>query len=147
MEDSELKEYLKIVQKNEVVCKEGEKSNELYIIVKGKLLVCVRKGTEVTPLEHLTNGDYLGELSFFDNIPRSADVIALENTTLIKIPQDILRKQCPGWLLVIAKSLSKKIRLSDQLIQNHGLKRKNVKSIQALDIETQREILKALDVG
>ena len=56
------------LNKNEVLCREGDEDIDLYIIHEGKLLICGLKGSQVTPLAYLEAGEYLGELSFFDQI-------------------------------------------------------------------------------
>ena len=66
------------LMKNDVLCREGDIETDLYVVQSGELLVCVRKGSQVTAVAKLGPGEYIGELSFFDNKPRGADIIALE---------------------------------------------------------------------
>ena len=58
----------------EVVIHEGDKGDSLYIIKKGSVEVfkTIGTGNEVT-LGILPEGSYFGELSLFDEHPRSAD--------------------------------------------------------------------------
>lgn len=131
--------------KYSVVCRENDQESDLYLITSGSLLICSRKGTRVTPLAYVSKGEYFGELSFFDKLPRSADVITLEKTEMIKFNSSELEIQFPKWLSIIIKKMTKKIRLYNNVINSNGLKRKDVESIPALEIEEQREILKILD--
>ncbi len=126
------------MMKGDIVCAAGEHDSSLYIIHSGKLLVFVTDGTKVTPLAYLNEGEYLGELSFFDGEPRSAHVICVEDTTLIEIPVTEIQKQFPAWLVTIAKSITTKLRDSSELIRQKGIRRKNVESIKPLTIEEQR---------
>jgi CRP-like cAMP-binding protein len=64
-----------------VVIREGDPGDSLCIIVKGT--VEVRKGDRV--VAELTAGDFFGELSLIDGEPRSADVIATDDVTLLKL--------------------------------------------------------------
>ena len=132
------------VKSGDIICASGEKNFDLFKIHKGKLLVFVVDGTKVTPLAYLNEGEYLGELSFFDKEPRSANVISLEDTTLIQIPVSEIDKQFPPWLYQMALSITKKIRKSSELIRQKGIRKKNVESIQPLSIDEQREIFLAL---
>ena len=121
-----------------VICREGDLTKDLYIIVSGKLMVCSRNNTMVTPLAYLSDGDYFGEFSFFDNQARSADVIAVKETTLLKIPQAELKKQFPRWMILTSKCLTNKLRVFNSVVRSKGIKKKNVESIKPLTIEEQR---------
>lgn len=125
------------VKEGELICKEGDVSRDLYKIVSGQLMICSRNNKMVTPLAYLSDGEYFGEFSFFDGQLRSADVIATQDTTLIKIPLAELKKQFPKWLLITSKSMTKKLRLMDEAISTKGIKRKNVDNIKPLSIEEQ----------
>jgi len=70
---------------NEIVCLSGEHSDDLFIIHTGKLMIFVNQGTKITPIAYLGPGEYVGELSFFDKLPRSAHIMTIEDTTLIQI--------------------------------------------------------------
>lgn len=128
------------VAKDELICKEGDLTRDLYMIISGELMVCSRNNRMVTPLAYLSDGAYFGEFSFFDGDLRSADVIATRDTTLIKIPQAELKKQFPQWLLHTSKSMTKKLRLMDDVIRTKGIKKKNVDNIKPLSIDEQRHI-------
>ena len=129
---------------NHVICREGDMDTSLYFVAKGKLLICLRSGHMVTPVGYLEGNEYFGEMSFFDNSPRSADVITVEDTNLIKIPSSALKDQVPTWLLVIAKRLTHKLRTMDHVIREKGIKRTNVKSLKPLSNEEQKRIYKLL---
>jgi CRP-like cAMP-binding protein len=67
------------------VFKEGDTGNFLGFIVSGKLEV--RKQTEFkgrqVVLALLTKGSFVGELNFFDELPRSATVLAMVDTDML----------------------------------------------------------------
>lgn len=134
----------KQVKKGDIICVAGEQNSDLFIIHSGKLLVFVTDGTKVTPLAYLNSGEYLGELSFFDGMPRSAHVLAAEETTLIQIPVSEIDKQFPRWLQTIAQSITKKLRYSSDLIRQKGIRKKNVESMKPLSIEEQRAAYQSL---
>jgi CRP-like cAMP-binding protein len=72
----------------EAIVQEGETPDNFYVIVKG--VVDVRKEREegaARVLATLRDGDYFGELSIFDNLPRSATVRATAPTTCLVIPR------------------------------------------------------------
>ena len=129
------------LKKDELIFRAGDTNTDLYIIHSGEVLVYVINGTQVTPLAYLGAGEYLGELSFFDHEPRSAFVIATEESTLIQIPTEELQRQFPAWLALLARHITKKLRDTDELIRKKGIRRQNVESIKPLSIEEQRHYL------
>ncbi|MFT6070316.1 MAG: CRP-like cAMP-binding protein [Bacteriovoracaceae bacterium] len=122
----------------ELVCCAGQEDFDLYIIHSGKLLIYVNDGTKVTPLAYLGEGEYLGELSFFDHMPRSAHVATLEPTTLIQVPVEELERQFPEWLITIAQNITSKLRRTGDLIRQKGIRKQNVESIKPLTMDEQR---------
>jgi CRP-like cAMP-binding protein len=66
------------VGEGETVVKRGEEGNGLYLILEGSAEV--RRGSRI--LARLGAGQFFGEMSLFDNQPRSADVIALHPSNL-----------------------------------------------------------------
>ena len=58
--------------KGDIICNEGDKSNELYLIDSGKVDI-IKKGTKVG---ELTSGQQFGEMALLENKERSADVVA-----------------------------------------------------------------------
>lgn len=144
MHDISLKNESLKIPKDYVLCREGDTDTDLYLVMSGKLLICSRSGRMVTPIAHLSKDEYFGEMSFFDGRSRSADVIALEETTLIKVSSQDLKVQMPTWLLVLAKQMTNKLREIDSVIRDKGIKRKKAKSMKPLSIEEQRHYFQLL---
>lgn len=132
------------LKKGEIICAEGQVDHDLFIIHSGKVLIFVNSGTKVTPLAHIEDGEYLGELSFFDKTNRSASAICLEDTTLIKVPVEEVDKQFPPWLVTIAKNITGRLRSADAILAQKGIRKKNVKTMSSLSMEEQREYYQAL---
>jgi CRP/FNR family transcriptional regulator, cyclic AMP receptor protein len=91
----------KTFQAGETIAKEGEMAISFYLVLDGA--VEVRRGRKV--LAKLGRGQFFGEMALFDKQPRSADVVATEDTTCIlltswalaglmnrnpKVPQNII---------------------------------------------------------
>ncbi|MBA4397457.1 MAG: Crp/Fnr family transcriptional regulator [Syntrophus sp. (in: bacteria)] len=71
------------IRKGDFLFHKGDEGTALYIIYKGliKIAVPAGRGEEVT-LAILTDGDFFGEMALLDDMPRSADATALEDTQL-----------------------------------------------------------------
>lgn len=128
------------LHKDELLFVTGEHTSDLFLVHSGKLLVFVVNGTQITSIAQINASEYVGELSFFDKRPRSACVIAMDETELIKIPINEIDKQFPSWLIMIAKSITTKIRKADEIIRLNGIRKQNVKSLKPLAIDEQRRL-------
>lgn len=133
------------LKKDQLVCVAGDREVDLYKVKSGSLMVFVNEGSKITPIAYLKSGEYLGELSFFDHQPRSAHVIALEKTELIKLPIEELNKHAPRWLITIAKSIAGKIRHADEVMRQKGIRRQNVATIKPLSQEEQHHFFKLIE--
>lgn len=144
MNDISIRNSVISLKANNVLCREGDLESDLYIVQEGELLICSRAGSRVTALAKLKEGDYFGEMSFFDGNPRSADVISITDTKLIKIHSSNLKDQLPTWLLISVNEMIGKLRVLDQVIRDKGIKRQNTNTLKPLSIEEQRTYLEIL---
>ncbi len=138
-------EILKL-KKDEILFIADENENDLYIIKKGKVMVFVQKGSQIIPVAYLDEGEYIGELSFFDEEPRSASILCTEDSEFLRIPTEEMNKHCPGWLKIIGQQLTGKIREGDELIRSKGVRKKNVEGIKPLPIGEQTHCFKLVDL-
>jgi CRP-like cAMP-binding protein len=132
------------LKKNELLCKEGDHNSDLFLIESGVLMVCVLKGTQVSPLAHLKAGEFLGELSFFDQAPRSAYVFAIEDCVLSRIPSQAANEYFPKWTLTLARFLAKRIRTLDEHIRQKGLKKNTTAKIPPLTPQEQGQFYRLI---
>ncbi len=75
------------VQKGEVLIREGEPVDALFILLDGSLDVTAG-GKQVATL---LAGEIVGEISFVDSNPPSATVTAAQYSHVLAIPRDVLR--------------------------------------------------------
>jgi len=70
----------------------GEKGDAAYFILTGKVVAGIT-GAEgnYRSLENMTSGDFFGEIAALTGTARTADVVAVDTTTLIRIPAQALR--------------------------------------------------------
>lgn len=124
----------------EIVCRQGDKNSDLFFLQEGRLLVCSLNGREVKAIARIERGEFIGELSFFDNEARAAYVVTLENSKIIKIPKEEIFNRLPFWYIEVGKNLTKKIRLLDEVIQSTNLRKAGSEDQKPLSIEEQRKI-------
>ena len=109
---------------NEYVCYEGQPGEEMYIILKGSVGVFITSaiGT-LSQVATIKEGSFFGEMAIFDNLPRSASCIALEDTITVAVTKENLQKflaTCPEIAMQMLENMSGRIRnLDDQLYKNN----------------------------
>lgn len=74
----------------EVIFKEGSHGSAVYVLRSGKVEISKVIEGKRTVLETLGPGDIFGEMSYLDPAPRSATVIAIEDTVLELVDKDFL---------------------------------------------------------
>jgi signal transduction histidine kinase len=99
----------------EIICREGELAEEMFILLTGELQIIKdkRKITTVKPV------NYVGEMALIEEKPRSATVKAIEPCRLLKISADQFYNyfaQQPNLLISMMKILSQRIRRDTEMI-------------------------------
>lgn len=70
----------------EVIFDAGEDGQAIYVVVSGRVAV-ISDGAGDRPLAELAAGEFFGEMGLLDGAPRSAQIRALEPTTLVVLPR------------------------------------------------------------
>lgn len=111
----------KKLNKGDVLFREGDASDAMYVIKSGKIAITKVKGSSEIHLAELGPGDMLGEMAFFDNKPRSAGAKAIANTEVIELPFKALNAQFktfPEWLKAIMRTVNTHLRNANTKIKN-----------------------------
>jgi cyclic nucleotide-binding protein len=101
----------------EIIFHEGDSSQELYVIVSGKVDIVKHFGATPHTLATLHAGDFFGEMANFEDRPRSADVVAVEQGILLVLSPERFRQivlQDPAISFEIFRVLSFRIRRFDE---------------------------------
>ncbi len=85
MSNSTFEKYQVNYKKGDIIFKEGELGNEMYIIQSGKVRIYKDiEGYDQT-LSTIEKGDFFGEMAILEGLPRTATAEAEEDCVLIKI--------------------------------------------------------------
>jgi CRP/FNR family cyclic AMP-dependent transcriptional regulator len=113
-------EVQKVRQWTEIV-KQGSPGDAMYLVLEGEVRVRMMIAEKETILTTLPAGEFFGELSLMDHAPRSADVVANQDSVLLKISvsafQGLLQTApeiSTPFLLAICKTLAARIRADDK---------------------------------
>ncbi|MCK5119282.1 MAG: Crp/Fnr family transcriptional regulator, partial [Candidatus Latescibacteria bacterium] len=115
----------KTFQRHSVILLAEEEGNSLFIIQKGRVKVSIlsEDGREIV-LTLLGDGEFFGEMSLLDGLPRSATVIALEDTEALMLRrEDLLRliERTPQIAIKLMAELTIRLRKTDQKIESLAL--------------------------
>jgi len=122
MSDDQLERFAKFVEVQRVpqwavIVKQGERGDTMFFILEGELRVRIEVGGKENILASLGPGDFFGDVSLFDHGPRSADVVANTDSTVVKLSVtafDRLANEAPDlatpFLRAVGKTLTARIR-------------------------------------
>lgn len=130
LKDEELKAMSELTisrrfSKDGLVLLAEEEGDTMFIIVKGKVKVTSlsEEGREVI-FSILKDGDFFGEMTLFDGKPRSATVIAAEETELLLLRRadfiDLLERN-PQMAVKMLAELAGRLRKADKQIEGLAL--------------------------
>lgn len=89
--------------KNTTIAKIGEIHESMYIVISGRTALYQDQGQESLEIGSSGEGDLVGEMSFFDRIPRQVRLAAVsENTCLLRLSRaryDRMRVEHPYFVV------------------------------------------------
>ncbi len=119
LELSQIGELVKYSQ-DDIIVSEGELSSSMYIILNGNANVYISSFSDTpTKVAEIGKGDFFGEMSLLEDMPRSATIIASVDTIAIKIDRDsfdILLENRPDIIMKMLKNMSSRIRKCNEQI-------------------------------
>ena len=102
-----------------LISREGEVSDQLYIVRSGSLKIIKSKNNVKTILSILHAGDIYGEIGLFNQAPRSASAIAREDCELWVIQRSSLKKilsETPEMAYNLLEALSYKLQKNSEAL-------------------------------
>ena len=114
MEVQRVRQFAEIVKQN-------QPGDAMFLILEGELRVRMMISGKESILATLNAGDFFGEISLFDHGPRSADVLANSESTLLKITSTAFQRlvhDAPDlaapFLVGMGKTLTSRIRADNR---------------------------------
>jgi hypothetical protein len=120
---AQLAEYLEVqpVKQWTVLFNQGDASDAMFFVMSGELRARTMVGGKETILATFAAGDFFGDMALFDHGPRSADVLANVESTLLKLSSasfEKLTREMPAlaapFLQATARTLSARIRADNK---------------------------------
>lgn len=113
---AEVSFQLRFLSPGDLLFREGDKAECAFLVKKGKLRA-FRSGIKKITLGTIHAGEFLGEMAYIHNEPRSATVEALEDCELVEIPLgtlDLLVFSKPAWTKALLRTLCKRLHEANQ---------------------------------
>jgi NTE family protein len=95
--------------RGQMLVAQGEPSDSLFIVLHGAL--AVRRAGNLEPIAELRCGEVVGEIGFFANIPRTADVIAIRDTSVLMLTRtayQVLAEEAPAIVEAVLAALARR---------------------------------------
>jgi len=106
------------LRRDDVLFRQGDPGDSLYILVTGRLQVIGRSAAGLAKvLNELTSGDSVGEMALITGDLRTADVTALRDSHLARLSRDAfvgIAQRYPQVLMVIARNVIRWLRCKEQ---------------------------------
>lgn len=100
---------------DEVIVRQGDPGESLFIIRHGTVEIRARHSDgQVFMRKTLSAGDFFGEISALTGEPRTADVVALEDASLLVLHKEALRKIVVDDAELISRLLTRRQELTQQ---------------------------------
>ncbi len=105
----------KAYENNATVCKVGDPGDIMFIIISGKVKICIyaNEGKDEQVVAQLGSGDYFGEMALLTGETRSASVITTEASEMFLLHKndfDVILEKFPSISLSMGKIVSKRLR-------------------------------------
>jgi CRP-like cAMP-binding protein len=113
--------YILELREGDFVFREGELGTEMYIIHEGKVEILSGTGSSETLLGVLEKGDFFGEMSILEDLPRAASARAVTDVKLLQINGstfDLLLRNNPEIAVRMMRKLARRLRETDELLRS-----------------------------
>jgi len=108
----------------EKIFREGETGRQMYLLLEGAVDIFVESNGARIPVARFAPGDFFGEMSLLEGLPRSGTAVATENSRLLSLDEASFQKlasEDSEFTWRVMKSLSQRIRNHNrELIQRIG---------------------------
>jgi CRP/FNR family transcriptional regulator, cyclic AMP receptor protein len=104
----------------DVLFREGEKGEDMYVIQSGVVQVLKRVGGQDRPLATLGRGEFVGEMAILNDKPRTATAVVLESARCLVIDGQTLEHMISNSseiALRLVKKLARRLDSADEMIQ------------------------------
>ncbi len=108
----------------EIVFAQGDPSHSMYVVAGGQLNIFLPgEGSRRVSLKDVGVGEFFGELALFDDLPRSASVLASTNCVLLELERATLDNYIehrPRAALTLLRMMTQRLRATNVLLSQRA---------------------------
>ncbi len=121
----------RLLTQGQVLFRKGETGNSMFVIEKGviEITVPIEKMKKDTRISVLHEGEFLGELSLIDGLPRTATATAMEECELLEMKREdfiSFLMQRPAVAIAMTSEIGKRLRATNEQVMSLASKNLNV---------------------
>jgi CRP-like cAMP-binding protein len=113
-----------LLQPGEIVFREGDHGRELFVLLSGEMeVIKASKGLREARVAVFGPGDWFGDMSILDIMPRSATIRSVAPARVLKMSasdlEALYRKDLKAYAIVvlnIAREMSRRLRVADGIL-------------------------------
>ncbi len=108
----------------DVLCRRGDAGDYFYVLQAGLLEVRLGLEADGLVLRHIGPGDFVGEMALLTGGPRSADVVAMEDSLLWALARrdfDAVLESSPSLPRAFTRALCERLASLTQIMEERGL--------------------------
>lgn len=118
----------KIFSPNEPIVRKGQEGKSMFVVHRGSVKIQIVENGVIKTVNTLHEGDIFGEMGLFTGEPRSANVVAAEETEVLEIKHSAVKpllKRNPN----LVEALSQTIAERRALLESANQEKKEVKEV------------------
>ena len=103
----------RVAEAGEVIARHGDDASDMFVIQSGLVEISQGTGPDRVVLATLRNGDFFGEMSLLESLPREADATAIVRTEMLVISQGgllVRLRRDPTFAVEMLHKLSRRVR-------------------------------------
>ena len=120
MPDALFSRFGRVFRAGEVLFREGEHGEEMYVIQTGVVQILKHVGAQDRPLATLGRGEFVGEMALLNDKPRTATAMVLEDAQCLVIDKATLEHMIAHSTEIamrLVKKLARRLDSADEMIQ------------------------------
>jgi signal transduction histidine kinase len=109
-----------VVERGDVLMKEGAPGDALYVVLDGDFEISKRSGNQDVLLAERGTGEVLGEMALIEESPRSATVKATRKSKILRITKEVFQTligSSPSAALSMLHTMSSRLRNTESMLR------------------------------
>jgi uncharacterized membrane protein len=109
----------------DIIFSQGDASHAMYVVAEGQLNIFLPgEGSRRISLKDVGPGEFFGELALFDDLPRSASVLAATDCVLFELERETLDEYLehrPGAAHALLRMMTQRLRATNRLLSQRAV--------------------------